>query len=137
MSSPALSVEVSVVYLPQHSHPARGEFRFAYTIRIINAGTAPAQIIARRWVIDNQHGLQEEVRGLGVVGQQPVLAPGESYEYTSSCHLHTASGSMRGHYLCVTMEGEPFECPIPRFELDARMPGWQGDLSDIGHRVLH
>lgn len=141
---PDLSVEVTVAYVPEHSYPQRNQYRFAYTIRIINRGPGAAQVIARHWDIENANGLQEQVRGLGVVGQQPMLEAGESFEYTSSCLLATPSGSMQGHYLCVTVAGETFLCDIPRFGLDAHAasaaveaetPGGEGDATP--RRTLH
>lgn len=119
MPSSDLSVTVSVRYQPEHSEPEQEQYHFSYTIRIVNLGDRLVQLIARHWIIENQYGVQERVRGLGAVGKQPVLGPGESFEYTSYCHLGTPMGSMQGHYLFVTSEGDTFECPIPRFALDS------------------
>ena len=137
MTQPELSIEVSVAFQPQHSRPEQGDYRFSYTLRIINAGDEPAQIIARRWLIEDAQGNVMEVRGLGVVGQQPMLAAGEVFEYTSSCQLATATGHMQGHYVCVTEEGDVYESPIPRFLLSADGPEWQHQKNAFVHRVLH
>ncbi|WP_144731815.1 Co2+/Mg2+ efflux protein ApaG [Extensimonas perlucida] len=122
-------------YLPEESSPGAGLYRFAYTITITNTGTAPAQLIARRWVICDAHGHTEEVKGLGVVGHQPLLQPGESFQYTSGCSLRTASGTMHGHYFCVGEDGTPFDCEIPLFVLEASDPDAPG--TGAKGRVLH
>ena len=96
-----------------------------------NTGEVPAQLIARHWVINDARGHTEEVKGLGVVGQQPLLAPGESFQYTSGCRLRTPSGTMHGSYFCVAADGERFEVEIPMFVLDA------GDGGVGSTRVLH
>ena len=84
-----------------------------------NTGEVPAQLISRHWVIVDAHGLSEEVKGLGVVGQQPLLRPGEAFQYTSGCRLRTASGTMHGSYFCVAGDGTRFEAPIALFVLEA------------------
>jgi ApaG protein len=122
----AFQVEVEPRYLPDQSAPAQGLWSFAYTITISNTGEVPAQLISRHWTITNELGEIEEVKGLGVVGQQPLLRPGESFEYTSGCRLRTSSGTMRGSYFCVAEDGERFEVDIPQFVLD-----------DGSRRVLH
>ena len=122
----AFQVEVEPRYLPEQSAPAQGIWSFAYTITISNTGEVPAQLISRHWIITNELGEIEEVKGLGVVGQQPLLRPGESFEYTSGCRLRTASGSMKGSYFCVAEDGERFDVDIPLFMLD-----------DGSRRVLH
>lgn len=106
-------------YLPQQSSPADDLYSFAYTITITNTGEVPAQLISRHWIIANAMGQTEEVKGLGVVGNQPLLKPGESFQYTSGCRLRTASGTMHGSYFCVAEDGERFECEVPLFVLDA------------------
>ena len=119
-------------YLPEQSDPSAGQYAFAYTITITNRSAVPAQLIARHWLVSDAQGHTEEVRGLGLVGQQPLLAPGESFEYTSGCRLRTASGTMHGSYFCVAVDGERFEVPIPMFVLDA------GDAAGASAaRVLH
>ena len=126
------SVSVEPRFLPDPSEPQADVFGFAYTITIRNTGEVPAQLISRHWVIVDARGLTEEVKGLGVVGQQPLLAPGESFEYTSGCRLRTASGTMHCSYFCVAVDGERFEVPIPMFVLDA------GDAAGASAaRVLH
>lgn len=122
----AFRVEVQPQFLPDQSAPEQGLYSFAYTITISNAGDVPAQLISRHWIITNELGETEEVKGLGVVGQQPLLKPGESFEYTSGCRLRTASGTMQGHYFCVAEDGERFEVEIPEFV-----------LADASRRVLH
>lgn len=112
-----IDVQVRTQYLEDQSDAAAGRFAFAYTITLTNSGNVPAQLISRHWIIADAEGLTQEVRGLGVVGQQPLLQPGESFEYTSGCVLATAVGTMRGTYHMVTEEGTPFEAPIPEFAL--------------------
>jgi ApaG protein len=112
-------VEVSAVtqYLPEQSDETAGRYAFAYTITIRNAGSMAAQLISRHWVITDAQGLVQEVRGLGVVGAQPLLQPGESFEYTSGASIATAVGTMRGSYQMVAEDGTRFEAPIPEFTL--------------------
>ena len=119
-------VEVEPQYLPEQSAPEQGLFSFAYTITITNSGEVPAQLISRHWIIANAAGEMEEVKGLGVVGHQPLLKPGESFEYTSGCRLRTPSGTMQGSYFCVAEDGARFDVEIPPFVLD-----------DGTSRVLH
>ena len=119
-------VEVEPRFLPEQSAPTQGIYSFAYTITITNTGDVTAQLISRHWTIANSAGDVEEVKGLGVVGQQPLLKPGESFQYSSGCRLRTASGSMEGSYFFVAEDGERFEVNIPPFMLD-----------DGAHRVLH
>lgn len=112
-----LAVSVVPRYVPEQSDPGRQRYVFAYTVRITNIGAYPAQIIGRHWIITDGEQRIEEVRGLGVVGQQPLLPPGETFEYTSGCPLPTPVGTMRGTYLCVGDNGVPFEVEIPEFVL--------------------
>jgi ApaG protein len=119
-------VEVEPQYLPEQSAPEQDVYSFAYTITITNTGEVPAQLISRHWIIADALGHIEEVKGLGVVGQQPLLKPGESFQYTSGCRLRTASGTMQGSYFCVAEDGARFETEIPAFVLD-----------DGTSRVLH
>ena len=125
------AVEVFPEYLPDQSDPEREVFSFAYTITVTNTGDVPAQLISRHWIISDARGHTEEVKGLGVVGQQPLLRPGESFQYTSGTRLHAPSGQMRGRYCCVAEDGERFEVEIPLFVLDA------SDGGSGSPRVLH
>ncbi|MCM2356307.1 MAG: Co2+/Mg2+ efflux protein ApaG [Arenimonas sp.] len=111
-------VEVEPQFLPEQSAPDQDVYSFAYTITITNTGEVPAQLISRHWIISDAGGGTEEVKGLGVVGHQPLLKPGEAFQYTSGCRLRTPSGSMHGSYFCVAEDGERFEAPIPAFLLD-------------------
>lgn len=113
-------VEVETRYSPDHSTPGRQWF-FLYTITISNESEAPVQLLARQWLITNGAGEVEEVRGPGVVGEQPVIAPGEAFQYTSGCPLDTPFGSMEGRYEMLADSGERFDAAIRRFEL--REPG--------------
>ena len=119
-------VEVEPQFLPEQSIPDQGLYSFAYTITISNTGDVPAQLISRHWIIANAAGETEEVKGLGVVGHQPLLKAGESFQYTSGCRLRTPTGSMQGSYFCVAEDGTRFDVEIPAFVLD-----------DGNSRVLH
>ena len=112
-----IRVTVSTVYVASQSAPAAHRYVFAYTIRIANEGTAITQLKSRHWIITHGSGKVEEVRGPGVVGQQPVLQPGEHFEYTSGCVLETPRGTMRGTYEMRTSNGEGFDADIATFEL--------------------
>lgn len=113
-----VKVEVSSEYLPAQSRPAARRFVFAYTITITNEGDKAVQLRSRHWVITSGNGQVEQVRGPGVVGEQPVLGPGESFRYTSGAALKTERGSMRGSYLMVTPDGSEFEAQIAAFALE-------------------
>ena len=117
MSRPEFTCEVQVQYLPDQSQPPDGPFAFAYTVTIRNSGDVTAQLVARQWLITDAHGRQEEVRGLAVVGHQPLLKPGEAFEYQSWTRLDTPHGSMRGTYFCMTEDARPFEATVPEFQL--------------------
>ena len=112
-----LRIQVRARYSPEHSDPARSRWFFLYTIRLRNEGEETCQLISRHWIIRNGTGQVEEVEGPGVVGEQPVLGPGDDYEYTSGCPLDTPMGSMEGTYQMVRESGDPFEAEIARFEL--------------------
>ena len=129
MSTPEIDVRVEPRYLPEESDPLQETSGFAYTITLSNHGEVPAQLISRHWIILDADGHREEVRGLGVVGHQPLLKPGEGFEYTSGCRLRTPTGTMEGTYFFVKEDGASFEVPIPRFTLDA--------TGQTGGRVLH
>ena len=110
-------VRVQSRYVPEQSDPARGEWFFAYTIVITNEGETTVQLLTRHWIITDASGQVEEVRGPGVVGAQPVLRTGESFEYTSACPLRTPFGTMRGTYQMVLQTGETFDAEIAPFKL--------------------
>ncbi len=123
----AYNVQIDVVpqYVPDQSKPLQEVFAFAYTVTVTNSGRVPVQLIARHWVIQDERGHSEEVKGLGVVGQQPLLRPGESFQYTSGCRLRAASGTMHGSYFFVAEDCHRFDAPIHTFVLDASnaLPG--------------
>ncbi len=110
-------VQVLSEYSPERSAPASGQWFFLYTIEITNEGADTVQLISRHWIITDAEGRIEEVRGPGVVGHQPVLAPGDSFTYTSGCPLTTPFGKMEGTYQMVTADGETFEAKIAPFTL--------------------
>ena len=112
-----VAVSAKTQYLPEQSDETSGRYVFAYTITIRNVGNVTAQLISRHWIITDAQGLVQEVRGLGVVGAQPVLRPGESHEYTSGTAIATPVGTMRGSYQMVADDGTRFEAPIPEFTL--------------------
>ncbi len=132
------SVEVQPRYLPDQSVPEQDVYSFAYTITVTNTGDVPAQLIARHWIIRDTHGHTEEVKGLGVVGQQPLLKPGEGFRYTSGCRLRAPTGTMQGSYFCVAEDATRFESPVPLFVLEADTAA-AGPNTDSGGapRVLH
>jgi len=115
----AITINVRPAFLEDQSSPEEGHFVWAYTIRIENAGGETVQLVNRHWQITDATGKVEEVRGPGVVGEQPVLAPGEAFEYTSGCPLTTPTGFMVGTYEMETAAGERFEVAIPLFSLDS------------------
>ena len=117
MNPHEISITVKTQYLPDQSDPDNRQFAFAYTVTIRNTGTASIQLIARHWFITDGDNDVQEVRGLGVVGQQPLLRAGEQFEYTSWATLTTPAGTMRGEYVCVTEEAQFFQAPIPEFAL--------------------
>jgi len=119
MAKYKFQVEVLPRYLPEQSAPTQGHYVFAYTITISNTGKVAAQLISRSWNVNDASGHTEKVRGLGVVGQQPLLQPGEKFEYTSGTRLRTPTGTMHGSYFCVAEDGERFDTDIPMFVLDA------------------
>jgi ApaG protein len=113
-------VRVTPAFLPDQSDPP-ARYVWAYTIRIENRGERTVQLVSRHWVITDGQGRVEEVKGPGVVGEQPILRPGESHTYTSGCPLPTSTGSMSGSYRMLVDGGEPFDAAIPAFSLD--LPG--------------
>lgn len=126
-----ISCEVIPHYLPEQSAPQEAVYGFGYTVTVTNTGEVAAQLISRHWVISDANGHTEEVKGLGVVGHQPVLKPGESFQYSSGSRLRTASGTMHGSYFFVAEDGERFDVAIPLFVLEA-----SGDSEPV-KRVLH
>lgn len=112
-----IKVSAQPQYLTEQSEPARNRYVFAYTITIENAGTAAAQLVSRHWIITDAMGQVQEVRGEGVVGEQPLLAPGERFQYTSGAVLETPVGTMQGSYQMVADDGERFDAQIPLFRL--------------------
>jgi ApaG protein len=115
----SIRVTVRPVFLGSESHPARGQFVFAYFVRIENVGAESVQLLSRRWLIHDAVGEDTEVVGDGVVGQQPVIAPGQVHEYQSFCVLKSPTGAMEGHYHFVSEHGATFTAAIPRFDLAA------------------
>jgi ApaG protein len=130
MSKYQFRVEVSPRYLAEQSAPEQGLYMFSYTVSIANVGAVPAQLISRTWNVNDANGHTERVKGLGVVGQQPLLKPGEVFEYTSGTRLRTPTGTMHGSFFCVAEDGEKFDTDIPMFVLDALS-------SSGGQRTLH
>jgi ApaG protein len=112
-----MTVTVRTQYLEDQSDPDRSHYVFAYAVTIKNSGNVASQVISRHWVITDANNHVQEVRGLGVVGHQPLLQPGEQFEYTSGTTLATPQGTMHGSYFCVAEDGEQFESPIPEFVL--------------------
>ena len=115
----AIDVTTRTQYLPDQSDPAADRWAFAYTIRITNVGSVTAQLVSRHWIITDAHQKVQEVRGAGVVGAQPTLAPGEHFEYTSGTAIATPVGTMRGTYQMVAADGTRFHAAIPEFTLAA------------------
>jgi ApaG protein len=117
MADYEFTVSVKTQYLPEQSDPEHANYVFAYTVSIKNTGRVAAQLISRHWVITDGSNREEEVRGLGVVGHQPLLQPGEQFEYTSGTALTTPQGSMTGEYFCVAEDGARFEAKVGEFVL--------------------
>lgn len=112
-----ITVRTRTQYLPDQSDEDNERYVFAYTITITNSGNVPAQLISRHWVITDASDQVQEVRGMGVVGEQPFLRPGESFEYTSGTSIATAVGTMRGSYQMIAEDGTHFDATIPEFTL--------------------
>ena len=112
-----ISVSVNTAYLAEQSDPSADRYVFAYTITIANSGTVAAQLISRHWIITDAENVTQEVKGLGVVGEQPLLRPGESFEYTSGTAMATPVGTMHGTYQMVAEDGNKFDAEIPVFTL--------------------
>ena len=133
MPSYQFLVEVVPQYLREQSSPEDDLYVFAYTITITNTGDTAAQLISRTWNVNDANGVTEKVRGLGVVGQQPYLKPGQAFEYTSGTRLRTPTGTMHGSFFCVAEDGEKFDADVPMFVLDAL----SGETGTGGARTLH
>lgn len=114
-----ITVRVSVSYLPEQSEPGRGRWFWAYHIRIENGGAQPVQLLTRHWIITDGRGARHSVEGEGVVGEQPLIEPGASYDYVSGCPLATPTGSMQGSYRMIGADGARFDVVIPTFALVA------------------
>jgi ApaG protein len=114
-----ITVRVSVSYLPEQSEPDRGRWFWAYHIRIENGSHQAVQLLTRHWIITDGRGMRHTVEGEGVVGEQPMIAPGSSYDYVSGCPLATPTGSMQGSYEMVGADGMTFDVAIPKFALHA------------------
>ena len=130
MSAYQVQIDVLPQYVADQSNPLQEVFAFAYTVTVTNTGTIAAQLISRHWLIQDERGHADEVKGLGVVGQQPLLRPGESFQYTSGCRLRAPSGTMQGSYFFVAEDGHRFDAPIAPFVLDSSGSGSAG-------RTLH
>jgi len=114
-----IDVQVETAYVSEHSEPDEDRFVFAYTITLVNRGSVTAQLISRHWFITDADNRTEEVEGEGVVGEQPVLKPGEGFRYTSGAVIETPVGTMHGTYQMVAEDGRMFDATIPRFILSA------------------
>ena len=117
MSQPEFTCQVQVQALAEPPADASEPYAFAYTITVVNTGDVTAQLVARHWRITDAHGHLQEVRGLAVVGHQPILKPGERFEYTSWTRLATPRGRMEGTFFCITEDAHWFDTPVPAFEL--------------------
>ncbi|MCB1667749.1 MAG: Co2+/Mg2+ efflux protein ApaG [Porticoccaceae bacterium] len=117
MSECPIQVHVDTQYLPDQSEPTKGKHAFAYRITIENIGSETSQLISRKWLITDANQSRKEVQGIGVVGEQPIIPPGQHYQYTSGVVLDTEVGTMEGYYQMVTESGEAFDAPIPPFLL--------------------
>ena len=120
-TSEAIVIQVQTKFEPARSDPKLNRWFFAYHVRIANEGPKPVKLLSRSWIITDAQGRVEQVQGPGVVGEQPVIEPGEAFEYTSGCPLTTPFGSMHGTYEMTDEQGERFHVPIPAFAL--RLPG--------------
>ena len=119
MSDPRYQIDVHIVsrYLPEHSEPQQSRYAFAYEVTITNSGQQAAQLLSRHWLITDGNGQVQEVRGDGVVGEQPLIAPGASHNYSSGTLMATQVGTMQGSYQLIAEDGQSFEAPIAPFRL--------------------
>ncbi len=113
----AFKIAANAFFLPEQSDEDNDQYVFAYTIKITNVGSVPAKLMSRHWIITDAENKVQEVRGMGVVGEQPTLGPGESFEYTSGSSLETSVGTMRGTYQMVAADGTKFDAVVPEFTL--------------------
>ncbi len=120
MNRYAITVDATPFYLADQSDPANDVYTFAYHMSIKNEGDVSVQLISRHWIITDGHGKVQEVRGAGVIGEQPTIEPGQRYEYTSGSQFKTAVGTMHGSYQFVAGDGVKFDAPIPKFTLAAK-----------------
>jgi ApaG protein len=118
-----VTVRVSVSFLPEQSEPGRGRWFWAYHVRIENDGAHAVQLLTRHWIVTDGRGARHTVEGEGVVGEQPLIAPGTSFDYVSGCPLATPTGSMQGSYHVVAEDGATFDVAIPKFALVAPAVG--------------
>ena len=118
-----ITVRVSVSYLPEQSEPQRGRWFWSYHVRLENAGPQAVQLLTRHWIITDGRGARHSVEGEGVVGEQPLIAPGASFDYVSGCPLATPTGQMQGNYHMIGEDGVAFEVAIPKFALLAPAVG--------------
>jgi ApaG protein len=116
-ANPRIRVDVETAYVEEQSDPQDGRFVFSYTITIRNEGPTPARLMTRHWIITDANGKVQEVRGDGVVGEQPYLKPGQGFRYSSGAVIETPVGAMQGSYQMVADDGEQFDAPIPPFRL--------------------
>jgi ApaG protein len=112
-----IRIAAESIYVDEHSNPEENRYVFAYTITIHNAGPSPAKLLTRHWLITDANGKVQEIKGKGVVGEQPYLRPGEGFRYTSAALIETPVGSMQGSYQMVSDNGQAFDAPIPIFRL--------------------
>ncbi|MEJ8825602.1 Co2+/Mg2+ efflux protein ApaG [Variovorax humicola] len=131
MPSHPIIVEIEPRYLPEQSSPEEDIYTFSYAVTVTNNSKIATQLIARHWYFSDSSGNVQEVKGLGVIGQQPLLAPGASFQYSSGCRLKTPSGSMHGSFFMVTEHGDRFDAPIAMVMLEADLGGAPAP------RVLH
>jgi ApaG protein len=130
MSAHTVQIDALPQYVADQSNPLQDIFAFAYTITVTNTGTVPVQLISRHWLIQDERGHTEEVKGLGVVGQQPLLRHGESFQYSSGCRLRAPSGTMQGSFFFVAEDGHRFDVSIAPFVLESSDSAFAG-------RTLH
>ena len=122
MSAYQVQIDVLPQYVADQSNPLQEVFAFAYTVTVTNTGTVPVQLISRHWIIQDERGHTDEVKGLGVIGQQPLLQPGESFQYASGARIQTPHGTMHGSFFFVATDGHRFDVPVPLFVLEASGP---------------